>query len=585
MFKTSIHIAFLLFLFCLPLKAVANGPVEIQVEGIEGEARKNVEAALALPSGFIREGSVNRQWLEYYTLKADEKVKDALEPFGYYNAVVTATLEQSGDNSYLLKVRIVAGKPVRLEQVLTELKGDGAAEPVLKEKAAAFRIHIGSDLNHEVYEKAKSELLAAARELGYLDVNLARHLVTVNPAESSATIDLVLDTGHRYRFGDVAFEGATAYPDVLLRRFITFKPGQPFSYRALAQTQLQFSGSPYFTNASAIPDKESADDFRLPVVIRVKPAPRLTIRPGLGYGTDTGFRGSINYRDLSLFYPGNIFNADVTISERLQGIGLAYSIPGTRNLDTATSLQINLQREELNNTLSSLVATELNHTIGFRDNLLATGYIRFMYERYHAGLDDTFAMLPLPGVRIAQRRYDDPIRPAAGYHYGLEICGTTHELGADVGFLQGTAEGGGMLALPWRLSLLGKVKGGATIIDDHLRSLPVSLRFFAGGDTSVRGYAYKSLGPKDITGTVVGGKYLLQGSLELQRALFEDWGVSLFYDMGNAFDSFHNLHIYQGAGVGAQYFSPVGVINLNLARQLGIGNPGYRVHFSIGFQL
>jgi translocation and assembly module TamA len=158
-------------------------------------------------------------------------------------------------------------------------------------------------------------------------------------------------------------------------------------------------------------------------------------------------------------------------------------------------------------------------------------------------------------------------------------------LGSDTGFIQLVAEGGGIVALPWRLSLKTRAKVGATLFDDKTADLPSSLRFFAGGDNSVRGYSYKSLGPKDASGDVVGGRDLLQGSLELERALFDKWGVSVFYDAGNAFDAFDDVMIYQGAGVGLHYYTPIGAINLYLARQLGVSSPSFRVHFSIGLLL
>ena len=128
-------------------------------------------------------------------------------------------------------------------------------------------------------------------------------------------------------------------------------------------------------------------------------------------------------------------------------------------------------------------------------------------------------------------------------------------------------------------------QGGITLLSDPLSDLPPSLRFFAGGDQSVRGYAYQSLGPRDATGQVVGGKHLLVGSVELERALFKDWGVSTFYDAGNAFDSFTEVSLLQGAGVGLHYYTPVGALNLSLARQIGVDDPGFRIHFTVGFEL
>ena len=177
------------------------------------------------------------------------------------------------------------------------------------------------------------------------------------------------------------------------------------------------------------------------------------------------------------------------------------------------------------------------------------------------------------------------IRPTQGFLYTGDLHGTHQVLGSDTYLLQFITSGSYILPLPWRLSVRARMTAGITIFSDALTDLPPSLRFFAGGDQSVRGYSYQSLAPLDAQGQVVGGKNLLTGSVELERAIFESWGVSVFYDAGNAFDSFNGLTLFQGAGVGLHYYTRVGALNLSLARQVGIDNPGYYIHFTVGFEL
>jgi translocation and assembly module TamA len=566
-------------------RLLAAEPVVVRVEGVEGEPRKNVEAALALPPGLIKDGKVDRLWLEHFSRQAETRVREALEPFGYYGSMVATTLEGNEESGYRLLVTVKTGEQTRISVAEVGLQGEGAGEALLREKVAAFPLRRGDILLHEQYESAKGDLLAAARELGYLDADFSVHEIRVEPATASARIRLVMASGPRYYFGETTLEGTSYYPEDLLRRYIPFSAGEPFSYKALGKTQFNFAGSPYVKSVSVLPDREGATAYRVPVVIRVVPSPRRTIRPGVGYGTDTGFRASVSYRDLSLFYPGHTLNTEITVAEKFQGLGIAYGIPSHKRLDTVTTLQLNLQREDVNDTLSRLLALELDRTRGFGGNRLATVFVRFLYEDYSAGLEESTSFLLLPGLRFSQSSYDDLIRPTHGYHFQLETRGTHQVLGSDAGFIQFIAEGGGLMALPWRLSLRTRAKGGATILNDPFADLPNSLRFFAGGDNSVRGYSYRSLGPRDDSGDVVGGRNLLQGSVELERALFQKWGVSFFYDAGNAFDSSNDFKIFQGVGIGLHYYTPIGAINLGLARQIGVAEPDFRVHFTIGFQL
>jgi translocation and assembly module TamA len=167
----------------------------------------------------------------------------------------------------------------------------------------------------------------------------------------------------------------------------------------------------------------------------------------------------------------------------------------------------------------------------------------------------------------------------------LEVRGAHQFLGSDTGLIQFLAEGSAIFPLPWRLSLFTRGKVGLTAQNDSLSDLPPSVRFFAGGDNSVRGYSYQSLGPRDATGRVVGGKDLLVGSLELHRAIFDNWGLSTFFDTGNAFNSFSSIRFFSGAGIGAHYYTRIGSINLYLARQIGVTDPAYHVHFTMGLEL
>lgn len=565
---------------------IAAEPLAVRVIGLEGEPLKNVNAALALPPGLVKEGTVDKLWLEHFSRQAESKVRMALEPFGYYDSHVTTLLEDNEQGGYILLVTVTSGEATRLAGVTVTIEGPGTAEPLLLEKAAAFPLSTGDQLLHDLYEKAKRDLLAASRELGYLDAHFSTHEIQVDPKTASARITLIMASGPRYLFGTTTITGATYYPVELLRRYISFTEGEPFSYKALGKTQLNFASSAYFKSVSVVPDKEAADDLQVPVIITVVPAPRRVIRPGIGYGTDTGARASIGFKHLSLFAPGNTLNSEIAVAERLQGIGSAYTIPSSRDIQTFSTIQLNLQREVVTDTVSKLAYLEPSRTTGFGEKRLGTAYIRLMYEQYSVGVENNnTSLILLPGLRFFQHGYDDLILPTKGWHYALETRGATRSIISDATFIQFIAESGVIIPLPWRLSIKSRVKGATTVIHDPFTDVPSSLRFFAGGDNSVRGYAYKSLGPKDASGEVVGGKNLLQGSLELKRAFLDKWAVSIFYDAGNAFDDTSTLKLYQGAGTGLHYTTPIGAISLSLARQISVPDPQFRIHFTIGFQL
>jgi len=584
-FPLYLAVACLVLFLCGAASVFAADPVEVAVTGVEGDPLENVRQALALPHGLVREGQVDRLWLDRFAAQAPEKVRQALEPFGYYKSEVSAQVVQTRDGGHRLQVAILPGEPVRVTEVELELKGGGAKEKTLLKLAESFPLTKGEVLLHPEYERGKGALQSQAQTLGYLDADFTRREIRISPDLATARIALTLETGPRYFFAGARIEGAPEYPPEYLARFVAFKEGEPFSYAKLGETQLNFANSERFRQVVITPQREQAKDARVPVLVRLTAAPRRTLRTGAGYGTDTGARLSVRYRDLNLFHKGHDLDLSIYAAQRLQGFAGRYSVPSETDHRSSTSLQLNLQQEDVTSYRSKIAALELDRTIGLGRGEIATVYLRLMQENFTIADVSSNSRLVLPGLRFSKDSFNDMVRPTRGYRYSFDMRGAHPYLGSDSGLAQFIAHANVLVPLPWRLNLQARANGGYSMLDDPLGELPPSIRFFAGGDQSVRGYAYQSLGPRDQAGKVIGGKHLLVGSLELERALYKNWGASVFFDMGNAFNEYENMHLEQGAGIGVHYYTPVGGLNLYLAKPFAPGAPSYRIHFTVGFQL
>jgi len=582
----AIHavLTFLALWLCLAAPLHAAEPVAIVVTGVEGAVLKNVKETLVLPAGLVREGTVDRLWLDRFARQAGDKTRTALEPFGYYHAQAAVTVEPDGAR-YRLLVKVAPGEPARLTEVTVAVVGPGKEEKLLVKLVAAFPLHTGDVLLHQKYEEAKAALTSQARDLGYLDADFTRHEIRVAPSATTATIELVLDTGEKYYFGATRIQGATDYPDAFLRRHLTYAPGEVFSYAHLGETQRNFTNSERFKEVIVTPEKQDAEARRVPIAIQLQPGPRISVRPGVGYGTDTGARFTVRYRDLNMFHLGHELSSQLFIAERLQGLVTGYTVPSPTDVRSSTTLQLNLQQEDITAYFSRIAALELDRNRSFGTGKLGTAYVKAQYEDYTVGDEKSSARLLLPGLRFTDDRYDNPQRPHRGFRYTLDLRGTHQLLGSDTKLVQILGAGSYLQPLPWRLSLHLRANAGATFLNDPLTDIPPSLRFFTGGDQSVRGYSYQSLGPRDASGKVVGGKQLLTSSIELERALFKDWGVSLFFDAGNAFNNFTAIKLFQGAGVGLHYYTSVGALNLSVAQPLGVDKQALHFHFTVGFEL
>lgn len=575
-------VAVLLAQLCVS-PALGAEALDIQIAGIEGDLRENVHAALAPPAGLARNGMVDVLWLDHFQRSIPQRTRAALQPFGYYQAQVQVEREVTPQGVHRLLVQVDPGPPVRVSQVHVAIEGVGHGIAQLRELIDDFPLAPGDILRHDLYEEAKGRLEARAIDLGFLDAEYHTQVIRVWRAEQRAEIELVLDTGTRYFFGATALQGAEQYPQRFLERYLAFAPGDVFSFERLGQTQLNFLDSDRFRQVTIHPRRELAEDHQVPVDIELEPSLPKRLRPGIGYGTDTGGRFSLRYRDVNVWRLGHELAAELTTAEFRQSLGASYTIPSYRNIQSHTILRTGLDREDIDTYETRTVFLELERLRSFAQGRTGSVFLRLSQTDFTIGEVDDRTRMVMPGVRFSRRQYRDTVRPQHGYRYALEVRGTSRTLGSDTGLVQVITAANGLLDLPAGFSIFSRVQANTTLQGDPLEEVPPDLRFFAGGDQSIRGYAYQSVGPQNELGQVIGGRHLLVGSVELEKALGVNWGVALFYDAGNAFNTFPNIEWRQGAGLGVRRYTLVGPIKIDIARQIGRPDPSYRLHVSVGF--
>ncbi|HEX2964624.1 MAG TPA: autotransporter assembly complex family protein [Syntrophorhabdaceae bacterium] len=575
----------IILLFLSTVCCAAESEIRIAIQGVTGQELENVELALTLPAGVVRDSTVDQRWLDLFVKQIPEKTRKALEPFGYYNPSVTVTPVHRDGSMGEIHVSIEAGSPVRINKIEVTVTGPGENEKELVDLVKSFPLHAGDTLLHDVYERAKKDIFDKAISLGYLDSAFSVHTITVTPEQLSADIVLSLNTGHLYYFGDTVFTGAPEYPRSFFSRFVEFKKGDVFSYEKIGLTQRNLINSNRLDSVVIDSEKETARDYRIPVQIRLTASKPKRLKFGFGYQTDVGPKLAVEYQNVNVFGTGHAFDSRMDLSLPKPEATLRYTIPSTKDIKSLTAFKLNFRREDQQDVFTEALIAEIERVRSIGKFMTGSVFLQTLKERSDAGDEKTNTFSLLPGVRFSGSSYDDTIRPTRGYRFAVELKGTHQVLGSDTGLIQIIADGGLMIPLPARFTILTRARLGATAQNEERGNLPIALRFFAGGDQSVRGYGYKKLGPQDDRGDVVGGKHTLVASLELERAVGADWGVAAFYDIGNAFNDFANLQLAKGAGLGVRYYSPIGPIKIDVARQIGVKNPKFRLHISIGFGL
>ena len=577
----------LLLLPLLALASLAHAGVALHVDGVEDPLKAAVIDRLELSQYAKREVTAAQAARLYQ--RVPEQVRAALQPYGYYDASVTGELRQVGAD-WRVDVHVTPGEPVKVTKV--ELQLDDAAgriAPIRRARRAIERL-AGKTLNHEAYEEARDAMSAQLTANGYLDARLLTHRVEVNRGERRAVVKLGWEVGPRYRYGQVHFEGSQ-FNEGFLDRYVPFQSGDYFSQDQLLTLQQALNGADYFAVVNVMPDVDEAKHGVVDVTVQLARAKRTIYTGGPFIGTDTGFgvRGGIERRWVNR--RGHKWKNELVVAQRLKTLSTMYTIPlpgphqrsynlgaNFRDADTTTSQSRTLElvgnETELWHGWTRTVGAHAligTFTVGKRGN-----------EPDNApGIEHGRSQLLFAEAALGRKKGDSPIFVRKGWSVNLAVRSTAGTLLSDTRFTQLTADAKWIRAFKGRNRLILRGSAGITSTG-NFDALPPQLRFFAGGDRSVRGYGFQSIGPKNSYGRVIGGRNLLVASTEVEHYFTKNWGMAAFVDAGNAFSG-TDYRPKIGAGLGVRWLSPVGMIRVDLGTPVHSAEKhGIELHIVIG---
>jgi len=571
-----------LFVFFVYSSTANAARLEFDVRSSEPSLQQIIEDALIPPLLSNDDNRLNRQRLGSYQRRLPRLVKEIIEPYGFFYSTVTTRLEQPATDHFRFIIDVEAGAPLLITRLNLEISGAGSDHPNLIRLFNQFPLQVNDVLRQDLYEQGKAGLRQEAAALGYLDAMFGTHSMEVHLQERRAEIDLHFITGEQYRFGETHYLNRAGYSARFLKRFISYKQSDVFSYSRLGKTQVNLIDADLFRSVSVRAMLPDGENHQVPVEIELLPLPRHRLRPGIGYGTDTGGRVSLDYRHLNLWGEAHQLVGKMLIAQWRQQLETTYIIPDRRRLDSLTLLTVGTEREDVDTYYRREIFGEAEYRRSFSRGLSGSLFVRATSERSRIADSNKRTQLVLQGLRLGWKQLDHPLTPERGSKLQIELQGADENWFSDTSLLQLSVDAATLIPLPQRFSAFIRLRGGTTWHRHDFNTLPVSLRYFAGGDRSVRGFKYNSLGPVNDEGDVVGGKHLLVGSVEIEKRFLQKWGAAIFYDAGNAFDSFNDYQLKHGAGVGLRYFTQIGAIRLDLARQLGEKDNRYRLHFSLG---
>lgn len=561
----------------------ALAEIDVDIPDVTKPIENNIRSFLSL-SRYADRKDVTAETMSRLQRRIVSETRKALEPLGYYEPEVEYRVAQDKER-WKVTILVTPGRPVRLSEVNVSVVGPGRDEPAIHDVIDAHDLKPGLRLNHGAYEQLKGELVRAAKNEGYLDAHLTKNDLVIDRVERRATIAIEVQTGQRYRYGEIKIAQDVINDDAM-QRLLRMKQGDPYTLDSLLRTQYVLDDSLYFSLVevdSGDPDKQT---LTVPVTITAKANRRNSYAASIGYATDTRERGKLTWDNRRMNRAGHRFKLELIGSSVLKEISARYAIPVMDVALEKVEITTAAKEEELGNTLSQRVegGIGLTQVQGTWQRVL---FVTLSNETTTLPSDTdpnvqtrNTQFLVIPGISYSTLPSYIVGGKARPYNIYAELRGSPSSFGSDASFVQFRTQAERLFTLSplWGLRLRGEA--GATWTD-NFNELPASLRFFAGGDRSVRGFGLNELSPRDGLGNRIGGQYLATATIEAERRLPRNFGLATFYDVGNAFDDIQHPNLQYSVGVGLRWHIAVASVGVDVAQALSESGRNPRLHLYI----
>jgi len=606
----SLSIILIGYSLCI-FSAHANDWLTLKIEGVDDVLERNIKAHLgALPKSKVQRRA--------FIFNAEDNTTAALHSLGFYHGVINEEVAQSEDGPWTLALSIAPGEPTRLQWIDINFDGEIVEDQFILKWLDTVTIKPGDVLNHGTYEQLKSQLVTIALARGYFDGKYKRSAITINRDLNTAQITLHYDSGKRYHIGTVSFEGHTLN-DELLNELLPFEANSLFSTGKLSSLNRELLDTSYFSNIKVLPQIDKPQGLAVPIKVELSPKPSHSIELGLGADigntTDNSMepRVRVTWRTPQINRYGHSQETTAEWSPDKPKFLTSYTIPLTHPLDDQLKIRMGMLRDkygvtqvydpenkQFNNTGELEGSKRLLGVIRQQrlDNQWLFSYsVEWMREFYNQSDIDYDPRFILFGSSISKTtRGDNSLDPKSGFfqHYSLEYADPT--LGSTIRLARLQTKYKWIDTFFDKHRIVSRLDLGVNLAaDDDLALIPPSLRYFAGGDQSIRGYSYQELGPhldyinsdEQLARQVVGGRYLMVGSVEYQYYLTPTWRVATFIDAGNAFDV-NQIEPIVSVGGGVHWISPIGPIKIDLGvglKETDTVDRPWRIHITMGAEL
>ncbi|QIM63907.1 hypothetical protein A1D29_07420 [Pasteurellaceae bacterium Orientalotternb1] len=555
----------------------AEQTVLLKVKGIDDkDLYTNVRIYLSQVSNDEADGS------ERYQYRVQETIDKALRAKGYYNSKYQFSLTpRPRPQKDLLNLQVTLDKPTKLDERDIQILGQAAQDPDFTKLIEKEVPKSGTILNHETYDNFKSSVDKLAQAKGYLDGVWIAHRLEVYPNEYTADWRLAYNSGERYRYDKIEFENSQIREDYL-RNILRIKSGDYYHLNDLSKLSSDFTSSNWFASVLVEPEVKEADKT-VDLTVLLQPKKKNDVEIGIGFATDVGPRLQLSWKKPWLNDRGHSIESNAYISKPEQSVEFGYKIPlRSHPINFFYQISGGMEREDLKDTKSTGAHLAFqrfwNHETGWAFSL----GVKTRYDSFQQGSDPRLkTLLIYPTASLNRKRSDGNRFPLWGDSQKLTLNWGSKAWVSDVDFYSLKASSAWVRTFADNHRFYLRAEVGYLKTNEFERITP-ALRYFAGGDMSVRGFGYKDISPRNKNGKLTGGSHLLTGSAEYQYQVYPNWWAATFYDTGYAANRFSHQELHSGAGVGVRWASPIGAIKVDLATPLRSPEAKKGIQFYIG---
>ncbi|MDR2335794.1 MAG: BamA/TamA family outer membrane protein [Burkholderiaceae bacterium] len=598
-----------------PAVAAASGKPAFTLE-VEApkEVRDLLQKHLELKR-FQHQSDLQRRELTRLLGATNANVRDLIGTLGYFSPTVTVEVKETPESEEAPRkviVNVDPGPATTIKHSEVRFSGANAQDPEGKAQRDAIRdqwpLKPGEPFSQSQWSSAKSGGLKVLQARRYPTARIDTSLADVDADHNEASVGVTYDPGAAYTFGPLVIEGTERYDPVGLARIARLPEGKVYDQNVMLDTQQRLVSSGYFdsvflalaeTPRASLGDSEQkqqearaeqGSDVTSPVIAKVREARLQKWVFGVGVSTDTGPRLSIDHIHNKV--PGLNWRAVTKLQIDRKNPLISTQLTGLPGEDYWRNfVGAKLEREPVGDFDVNSAQLRAGRAKS-EERIDRNYYLQYDWAKTQGSGAPPASSSLLANYGWTGRYFDNNISPTSGYGFAWEAGVGTTLTPQRTPFTRVT--GRWMTLMPigkpdeetQRRSRLQLRAWGGAITAKSDADLPMTLMFLAGGDNSIRGYGYQSIGAKTDNGKVIGGRYLAAGSVEWQRPIVikgntQDFEQAVFVDAGTVGDDVNRMYARVGVGTGIRWRSPVGPLQADLA--YGLQEHQLRLHLRLGF--